>query len=145
MARIETTRSIAAAPERVFDLVAHVENFREAVPDIVRIEFVTEQHRGAGTRFLETRRMGKREATVELEVREYEPPTRVRMVSDAGGTVWDTVFSIAPKGDGAELHMVMEERPHKLLAKLLNPLIRPVVRKAVGRDMDAVKAHCERG
>ncbi|MCK5944178.1 MAG: SRPBCC family protein [Planctomycetes bacterium] len=143
MGQIATSRQIAAPAEKVFDVVAHVDNFRNAVPDIVRIEYVTETHKGVGTRFKETRRMGKREATVELEVTEYEPHQRVRIVSDAGGTVWDTTFRVTANGDGAELTMVMDDKPYKLLAKLFTPLIRPMVRKAVAKDMDAVKAYCE--
>ena len=143
MGRIATSRQIAAPVERVFDVVAHVENFREAVPDIVRVEYTSATRKGPGTRFKETRRMGRREATVELEVTEYEPNERVRIVSDAGGTVWDTTFRVTPSGGGTELSMVMDDRPHKLLARLFTPLVRPMVRKAVGRDMDAVQAFCE--
>jgi len=145
MGRIATTRQIAAPVEHVFDVVAHVDNFKQAVPDIVRVEYTTATTKGAGTRFKETRRMGKREATVELEVSEYEPNQYVRIVSDAGGTVWDTTFRVNAQGDGTELEMVMDDRPYKLLAKLFTPLIRPMVRKAVDKDMDAVKAFCEAG
>lgn len=145
MGRIETSRRIAASAARVFEVIAHVENFREAVPEIVSVEFTTDTTRGAGTRFRETRRMGKREATVALEVVEYEPNERVRVVSDAGGTIWDTTFRVAAVAEGAVLAMEMEDRPHKLLARLLTPLIRPMVRRAVERDMDAVRRFCERG
>ena len=144
MGRITTTRQIDAPAERVFDTVAHIENFRQAVPDIVGIEFLSEVRKGVGTRFRETRKMGKREATVELEVSEYEPNERVRIVSDAGGTIWDTTFRVTPADGGrAAVTMEMQEKPHKLLARILNPLIRPMVRKAVERDLDAVKRYCE--
>ena len=38
----------------------------------------------------------------------------------------------------------MDARPHKLLPKLVVPLMKGLVRKAIEKDMDAVKAHCER-
>lgn len=145
MGRIATTRQIQAPVDQVFDVVAHIENFQKAVPDIVGIDYLSDVHRGVGTKFRETRRMGKREAACDLEVTEYEPSRRVRIVSDAGGTIWDTVFAISPHGDGASLEMVMEDRPYKLLAKLFTPLIRGMIRKAVSKDMDAVKAFCEAG
>ena len=75
---------------------------------------------------------------------EYQEAERIRLVSDAGGTIWDTVFTVTPKGEQTELRMEMDARPHKLLPRLINPLIRPMVRKAVESDMDAVKAYCER-
>jgi hypothetical protein len=105
------TRSIAAAPELVFDVIAHIENFSEAIPHIINVQFLTEQHRGVGTRFSETRLMRGREATTTLEVIEYEAPTLVRLVSDSGGAIWDTVFSVTDEGEGALLTMVMEARP----------------------------------
>ena len=145
MGRIEAVRRIDAPAARVFEVVSDVENFQRAVPQIVRVEFLSAQRRGVGTRFRETRRMGKREATVELEVRELVEGERVRIVSDAGGTLWDTVFAVRALGPAqAELTMVRTDTPHRLLARVATPLIRPMVRKAVERDLDAVKAYCER-
>lgn len=146
MGRITTTRRIEAPVEKVFDAVAHIERFQKVVPDIVRVEFVSEVRKGVGTRFRETRRMGSKEVTVELEVTDYVDNESVRIVSDAGGTIWDTTFRVVDRGDGeVDLTMEMEDKAYKLLAKLFNPLIRPMVRKGVERDMDAVKAFCEAG
>lgn len=142
--RIQVTRQIAAPPAQVFDTVAHVERFRQAVPQIVRTEILGPTQRGAGTRFRETRQMGKREVTTELEITEYVPPERVRIVADAGGTTWDTLFLVRPAGGGSELQMTMDARARRLWPRLLNVLIKPMVGKVVARDMDAVKAFCER-
>jgi hypothetical protein len=114
------------------------------VPQIVGVEFLSEQRRGVGTRFRETWRMGKRRASTELEVTEYVPNQHVRLVTEQGGTVWDTVFRVKPAGGGAvELELVMEANARTWLARLLNPLIKGMVRKAIEGDLDADKAHCE--
>jgi uncharacterized protein YndB with AHSA1/START domain len=145
MATTTTDRTIAASADDVFDVVAHIEHFRKAVPHLLEVEFLSEQRRGVGARFRETRQMGKRTAHTTLEVTEYEPPSRVRLVSDEGGTVWDTVFTVRPTGGGsATLTMEMDARPHKLLAKLTVPLFKGMVAKAVDKDLDAIKAYCER-
>ncbi|HVH99764.1 MAG TPA: SRPBCC family protein [Enhygromyxa sp.] len=144
MASIVVTRLISAPVEAVFDAVAHIDRFSQVVPDIVRVEYVSEQKRGVGTRFRETRRMNGKEATVELAVTEYVENDRVRLVADSHGTVWDTLFTVAPSGGGTVLTMTMDAKAHKLLPKLLNPLIKGMVRKGVEQDMDAVKAFCER-
>ena len=136
-------RDIQAPAEQVFETVAHIEQYTRAIPDITDVQFLSEQKTGIGARFRETRKMGKREATTELEVTEYVKNERVRMVADAGGTIWDTVFEIADKGDRTEMTMTMESRPYKLLAKVFNPLIGPMIKGAVGKDMDAVKSFCE--
>ena len=144
MGRTTVTRTIRAPIERVFDTVAHLDNFSTVVPDIIDVEFLTESHSGVGTRFRETRQMGKRVGTTELEVTEYVPHERVRIVSDQGGTIWDTVFTTRPTGDGAvELEMVMDARAYRLAARLINPLIGRFIRKAIESDLDAVKAYCE--
>ena len=146
MGRTTVSRTIHAPIEKVFDTVAHIENFEQAIPHIVSVEFLTERRFGVGTRFRETRRMGKREATTELEVTEYVRYDHVRLVTDTHGTVWDTVFTTRAADSGAvELTMVMDANAHKLLPKLMNPLIKGVIRKAIEKDMDAVKAYCEGG
>jgi hypothetical protein len=119
-------RSVQASVESVFQTVADIQNFSKAVPDILGVEFLSDVKSGLGARFKETRLMGKRRASTVLEVTEYLDNDRIRYVSDAGGTIWDTVISVK-SGDGAtDLSMVMEAKPYRFLAK----------------DMDAVKAYC---
>ena len=144
MTEFTATRFIEAPVTRVFATVAHIEEFRQVVPHIVDVEFLSEQRTGAGTRFRETRLMGKRKAATVLEVTEYTPDEQVRLVSEAGGTVWDTVFLTVPEGSGTSLTMTMVARPQTLLGRVLTPLIARSVDKAVEADMDAVKAHLER-
>ena len=143
MTRTIVSRQINAPAATVFDTVAHIENFSKAIPDIVNIEFLTENRTGVGTKFKETRVMKGREATVELEVTEYEPNQRIRIVSDTHGTVWDTVFTVAENAGQTQLEMVMDANAYKLLPKLMNPLIRGMIHKAIEGDMDAVKSYCE--
>jgi len=147
MNRIHISRTIAAPAGLVFQTVSDVRNFREAVPHITHVEFLSDQQSGAGTRFRETRVMHGRKQTVELEVAEYMENDRVRMVSDAGGATWDTMFSVSAcsdrMADMAILEMEMEITPRTLLARLMTPLIRGMVVKGVEADMDAVKACCE--
>ena len=144
MARVVVTKSIAAPPQKVFETVAHIEEFSQVVPEITKIEFLTEQRTGVGTRFRETRLMKGKEASTELEVAEYDPPQRVRIVADSHGTVWDTVFHVTPTETGAELEMVMDANAYKLLPKLMNPFICGMIKKFIEADMDAVKEHCEK-
>lgn len=145
MTRTTVSTTILAPVDAVFGLIADPVNYTRAVPQITKVEFLTEQRSGVGTRFRETREMGSREAATELEVTEYVKNERVRMVSDAGGTIWDSVFTVTPTGDGGatELQLVMEARPYRLLARVVVPLTKRIVAKAVKGDMDAVKAYLE--
>lgn len=154
MTRTRIVRMIDAPVDVVFDAVADASNFSEAVPDIVRVEFLGDSRVGVGTRFRETRVMRGREASTVLEVTEYVRNERVRLVADAGGTVWDSLFTVAGVGEGdggvgegvrTRLELVMEARPYRVMARLMVPLMRRVVAKAVEGDMDAVKGWCEGG
>ena len=144
MANVTVTRRIDASADAVFRTVAHIEQFSQAVPHILRVEFLSEVKSGVGARFRETRMMMGHEASTELEVTEYVENERVRIASEAGGAHWDTVFTVAPDGEGTELKMVMDATPLTKSARMTLPLVIGAVRKAVEQDMDSVKAFCER-
>lgn len=144
MAFTTINRTIAAPRARVFDTIAHIENFSKAVPDIIETEFLSEQKRGVGTRFRETRLMGKRKASTILEVTEYVENERIRLVSDAGGAKWDSLFAVRDTEDGGtQLDFEMDAEPYKFLAKIMIKLFRGMISKAISKDMDSVKVHCE--
>jgi carbon monoxide dehydrogenase subunit G len=145
---VSATRVIHAPMENVFQTLARAENYSKAVPGITNIEFLTDKHYGVGTRFRETRLMHGKEAATELEVTELDENRRIRMIAEAGGTIWDTVFSLNPhenKGDDSQTHthLQMAARPQNLAAKVLTPMILGMVFKGVESDMDAVKRYCE--
>lgn len=140
---VHVTRCIRAPLELVFETISDVRNFSQAVPHIIEIEFLTKQQYGVGTQFRETRQMNGKPQTVELEVAELVENDRVRMVSDAGGTIWDTLFTVSQGDNSVELNLVMDVKPHRFLARIITPLIRGMVVKGVETDMDAVKAYCE--
>lgn len=145
MPSVTVKRDIQAPPGNVFDVITHVEKFSKAVPDIVRVEYLSDVREGVGTRFRETRMMNGREATNELRVTEYVMNERVRIVSDAGGTTWDSVFKVQPWQTGTRLVLKMHAKPHKIFARITIPLVMGIVLKALEEDMDAVKAYCEAG
>ncbi len=140
---IVSTQIIDAPVERVFRTIAHIEEFSKVVPYIVKVEFLSEKESGPGTRFREMRLMNGKHVAIELEVTQYVENERIRLVSDSGGTVWDTLFTVKAVEEGTELTMSMEGRAYKLMSRLMNLLIAPIVRKGVQRDMDAVKAYCQ--
>lgn len=143
MTTIRISRQIHASKARVFSVVADIRNFSMALPHIERYEFLTEQQSGVGTRFRETRLMGKREMATELKVTEYDPDNRVRMVAENHGTVWDTIFTTDEQNGTTELTMIMDAKARRLLPRMMNRLIRGMITKAVARDMDLVKEYCE--
>ncbi|NNF04978.1 MAG: hypothetical protein HKN17_10990 [Rhodothermales bacterium] len=143
MKPVSVSRLIDAPIGLVFQTISDPRNFREAVPHIKNVEFLSDRHTGVGTRFRETRVMKGREESVELEITEFEENDRVRIVSDAGGSIWDTVFTVAEAPGGVNMHMQMDVRPHTFAARIMNRFVRGLVVKGVVSDMDAIKAYCE--
>lgn len=141
--KIALQRQISASVETVFDTVAHIDNYMQAVPEIVGVEHLGDTRRGVGARFRETRRMRGREASSVLEVTEYVLNERIRIVSEAGGTLWDTIFTLRPAHNGSVIAMEMTATPKSFLARLLLPVIRRPVAAAIEGDLRAVKAWCE--
>ena len=138
------TRYIQAPLPLVFLRISDVRRFEEINESVTKIEFLTEQQSGVGTRFKETRLMKGREATTTLELTEYVENEHVRFVSDEGGTIWDTVMRVTENDGKTELSMVMDAKPYKFMARIITPLIKGMVSRAVVEDMDMLKVWCER-
>lgn len=146
MVRVTVERQIQAPVEAVFQAVTDLPNLPETMPEIVDVEFLTEQTAGIGTRFRESRRMGKRVHVTELEVIELVANEHTRMVADSGGTIWDTTMTVRPvDGGGTSLEIAMDCRGHTLVTKIMNPVMKGLFRKGLDTHIDAVKAYCERG
>jgi uncharacterized membrane protein len=131
MGQVKVTKTINAPVELVFQTIADIRNFSKAVPDIVSVEFLTDQKMGVGTRFRETRMMYGKEATEELEVTELVENDQIRILADSHGVVWDSLFTVEENGDATELTLVMDMRPHKLMAKIMTPLMKGSMKKAL--------------
>ena len=66
------------------------------------------------------------------------------MAADTQGTIWDTVFAVKAENERTILTMTMDAKAQKWLAKIFVLMIRGMIKRAVERDMDLVKAFCER-
>jgi len=144
--RLSTELTIRAPAANVFATIGYPRRSSEALPHVESITFVGEQEHGPGTRFREVRRMGKQTATYDFDVTEWIENRRTRLVTDSGGTVWDTIFEVTPTEDGAAttLRIAMDARPYRLMPRLIVPLIMGQVRKASAKDLELLKAHIER-
>ncbi|WP_020401620.1 SRPBCC family protein [Gracilimonas tropica] len=143
MSYITINKKIEAPKEQVFEIVADIRNFSKVIPEIKNVEFLSEQQYGVGTKYKETRDMNGREASTVLEVTELVENEHIRLISDAGGTVWDSIFKVEEKEGGTELSLVMEARPYKFLPKIIAPFMKGFMRNAIEKDMDATKRYCE--
>ena len=146
MSKVLVNRTIAASTETVFGVVTDIESLPKSNPDVTRVEFLTEQRTGAGTRFRETRENRGRVVVTELELTECVEFERARFLSDMGGTLWDTTFRFRPAaGDSrqTELEIELDAKPHKFLARILNPFVMGMVRRGMRSHIDSLARYCE--
>ncbi|MDA7950122.1 MAG: SRPBCC family protein [Pirellulaceae bacterium] len=143
MTTITLTERITAPVEKVFATVGDANEFLKVIPSVVRVEFLTEVRKGVGSKFREVRLMRGKEQAVVLDVTEYCENERIRLVSDCGGTIWDTIFTVREVGKEVELKMVMEVRAYTILAKVINCFILGMLKKAIASDMALIRAYCE--
>jgi hypothetical protein len=87
--------------------------------------------------------MRGREYKTELEITEFVDQDHVRMVADAGGTIWDSEFAVQPHRIGTRLVMKMDAKPYRWMSRIANVIIQPVVQRGVEDDMDLIKLYCE--
>lgn len=144
MAYSNVKLTINAPVDVVFDTISDINNFKKAVPNVIDAEIISEIKSGVGTRFRETRMIQGKEATTEIEVTEFTDNESIRMVADAGGTIWDSFFAVTRHGDKTTLELTMDARPYKFSARLVTPMLKNMLQKAVEKDMNAVKTYCEK-
>jgi hypothetical protein len=143
VAAITVVRPIRAPVAVVYETIVDPRRFADAISGVTKLEILSANTSGAGTRFRQSRTMNGRENTMEFDVIESVPNECVRIVNETHGTVWDSVFRVAPSNGHAVLTMRMETRSRRLYQRLLMPLIMLMIRKAVEKDMDAVTAYFE--
>lgn len=139
----ELSLTINAPLGTVFCAVSDLDHFSRAVPQIDRIEVLSDTRTGVGTRFRETRLVGGKETASELEIAELVDKERIRYVSDTFGTLWSSTFTVAPAGDRTRLTMTIVGRPHRLLSRLAAPLMKLLTAKGVAADMKGIRAYAE--
>jgi len=135
---------IKAPADAVFRAVSDIEHFPDTAPNILDVEFLTEQRSGVGTRFRERREMNGEVHVTELEMTEYDPDDlRVRMVTDTHGTVWDTVVRVQPAGDGCQVRFEMDCRGSTWVKRVMNVVMQPLFRRGMQSHVDALVLYCE--
>lgn len=135
--------NIKANKATVFKAISTPKEFSKAVPKILEVEFLSEQHEGLGTKFRETREMNGKKSSVVLEVMGYEQDSSIQFVSKAGGTTWDSTFNLETKGDITQVKLTMDAKPHNIFARLMTGMISKMLQKALNEDLESIKKYCE--
>jgi len=145
---MQLTARVNAPLEQVFDVFTDIASTANRLSGVKRIELLTDDAVGVGTRWRETREMFKREATETLEFTQFDPPGSCTVECESCGALWTTVFTFTPEdASGAtRVEQVMTARSLTFKARLLAPLsllFKGAVRKAMAKDMADLQRCCE--
>ena len=129
--RVEMEETVAASPERTFAVFSDFANSATHISGIIKAEVVTEGPIGVGSRFRETRRIFKREASEEMEITSFDPPRSYSLRAFSHGTDYRTRFDFTPAAGGTRVQMSFEGRPQSFMAKVMGLVFGGMARKTV--------------
>ncbi|MFF3337586.1 SRPBCC family protein [Streptomyces flavidovirens] len=145
MSAIKETIDIARRPEDVFSYVTDPSHLPEWQASAVSVRQVDDAPLAVGSRVVVTRRVGRREIPMTMQVDELEAPRSWHMHGIDGPVRGDVTGTIEPLGDGerSRLTLSLDFEAHGI-GKLLVPLVvRSNVRKEMPRNEERLKALLE--
>lgn len=146
MSAIKETIDISRPPEDVFSYVTDSSHLPEWQENTVSVRPVGDAPLAVGSRAVVTRRIGRREIPMTVEVTELDPPRSWHVRGVDGPVRGDVKGTIEPLGDGerSRLTLSLDFEAHGI-GKLLVPLVvRPHVRKEMPRNEQKLKGVLER-
>ena len=146
MPGVEVTATIAASPERVFEVATDLENLVENTSGIDSLEVLTDGPFGEGTRWRETRTLYGKQATEEMWVTGCDPPRSYVVEAESHGAHYRTEITFVPEGDATRVTFVFGARPLSFVARLFSVfsgLMLKSVKKALEQDLADLKRVAE--
>jgi len=148
--KYQLTERFAHPPERVFRLVTDVATHPEWMPNVKRLEMLTDGEMRVGSSWRSTRSFFGREGTEYFEVAAYDPPQRLllwvdgkRGTSGRGEFRFDYHFD--PSNGGTLLTLDGEIDGFDKLGRMVQRVFMAAFKAAVRRDHAAFRRHLDRG
>jgi uncharacterized protein YndB with AHSA1/START domain len=119
--RMQAETTVALPPERVFDLFADLERSGEYSGPVIERRQLSDGPIGQGTRFHAVDQWPGRKVQFEVEITEYQPPSRLTASwSEPMPGGWAARFE--PDAGGTRLHFAAEMHPSGVMG-LLAPVM----------------------
>jgi hypothetical protein len=137
---------IAAPKAVVFAAAADIRNAPQMIPEILKVEMLTDGPIGVGSKFKETRKMFGREATETMEFTVFQPNDRYVLSCHSCGALIETEFRFSDNVGGTLVEVTMTGRAQTFFAKLMTPLswlMSGMMKKCLQGDLDRIKASIE--
>ena len=142
MARTEGSIDIARPAEVVCDFVADMRNEPRYNPQMSRVELLTEGPIGVGSRFRAATEARGRPLEMNVELTEFERPTRVASVMHSAIIDVAGALTLSPLPGGTRLKWSWDVRPKGWL-RLLGPVLAWQGRRREERIWASLKQYLE--
>ena len=142
--------AIDAPKDTVFEAMTDLDAAREWMPNLVKLEELTDGEFGVGTEWRETRDMFGKEASEVIEVRAMDRPDSIRMVADgtrgdSGRGLYDFHYRFDDLGDGrTKVTLDAEISELGTIVGFLAKFFTGPFKSAVEKDLAAMKDYLER-
>lgn len=146
MAQMQMVREVDAPVERVWEVMTDLEAAPQVLRGVTSIQRLDDGTAfGVGTRWRETRTMGGRSATEDLEVSDVVPGRAYTVTADSHGTAYTSTLAVEPVDEHrSRLSMTFDARSRTLMSRILSAtigrLFTGATRRALQADLDDLAA-----
>lgn len=147
---ITLSRRVTASPERVWRVLTDIPAAADTLSGVGRVEMLSEQPYGVGTRWRETRTMFGKAATEELWVTAADAPRSTVVEAESAGIHYTSRFTVVPEGMGSLLSMefagevLSDSGWQRFLWKAFGKVGLRAVSKTMRVDLDDIAAAAEK-
>lgn len=140
--------TINAPRQRVFDIASDIPNAPARIPDITRVQMLTDGPVAKGTRWRETRKMWGKEQTETMEIAEFTPPEHYAASAHNCGSDYLLSLDFASAGPASTtMTITFNVTPTTLVARIMcasmGLMMKRMMRKCLRSDLENIKRASE--
>ncbi|MBS4190009.1 SRPBCC family protein [Bacillus sp. FJAT-49705] len=143
MADFRSSVIIHKPVKEVFDYIASMENTSEIMPNVVKMEKLTEGPIGKGTKFKETRSVRGNTVNADVEMVEYEQDKLFKTRSNSNGLIVEYTYIFHEIKEGTQVELDASVKTSGLRMRLTKYFIVKMVKREDGFQLDYLKEMLE--
>jgi len=144
MADFRSSAIIDKPVHEVFQYVASMEHMPEIMPNVVKVEKLTEGDIGKGTLFKETRQVRGTTISADIEVLEFEQDKLFKTSTDSNGLITEYVYTFHEIAEGTQVELDAFIKTTGLRMKLTKGLIVKMIKREDGFQLEYLKEVLEK-
>ncbi|MEH7522798.1 SRPBCC family protein [Bacillus sp. JJ1503] len=143
MADFRSSVIIHKPVSEVFHYMASMENVPELMPNVVKMEKLTEGPIGKGTKFKESRSVRGNTVNAEIEFIEYKQDQAFTTRSNSNGLITEYAYAFHEIEEGTQVELDAFVKTSGLRMKLTKRLIVNMIKKEDGFQLEYLKEMLE--